>query len=559
MLSIVRALFAALLLAATPAVAQAPVAPPPAPETSAATLPLDTSSPSATFASFVALAGALEAEYQDYTSDKTLAKALSMRHDIQRIHQLMDLSTLPPATRLKAGNAALGYMLDILARLPPINPATIPGADGTDPAKLPPRWTVPGTDIRIARVTSGPRTGEYLFTSDSIAALPEIYDQIIRNPPLRPTLYPSFYQEQINITGPLFSSGWTKSLPPALRRPILDTPLWKILTAACAFVLIVIATFFWARLANRLAGSHDDAPVRRLWWRLTTPLVLLVLLAAGFMLTDQIYLAGTFAAIESVVAAAIAYSVLAWAAWIGCFFLVEAIIASPKIPDNSYDAHLLRLAARVAALLSAGTILVFGANDIGIPALGLVAGLGVGGFALALASQSTLENLFGGLSIFADRPFRIGDSITYGAGAGTVEIIGPRSSRIRAAEGALITVPNSDLAKMHITNFSMRNRCLFLQTLSLRSDTPPEQLRSLLQRLRALIATEPLVETGPGWPRITVTGISNNAVAVEVRAHVMTSDYNVFVEIQERLIFDVLDIVDTLGIEQAVTVPVAKS
>ncbi|NBD31183.1 MAG: mechanosensitive ion channel [Alphaproteobacteria bacterium] len=89
---------------------------------------------------------------------------------------------------------------------------------------------------------------------------------------------------------------------------------------------------------------------------------------------------------------------------------------------------------------------------IGIPAFGLLAG--VGGVALALAAQPTVENLFGGVSIFTDTPFRVGNVIRYGGEARKVERIGPRPSRIRGLDGTLTTVPNNDLAKRHIVNVS---------------------------------------------------------------------------------------------------------
>ena len=150
-----------------------------------------------------------------------------------------------------------------------------------------------------------------------------------------------------------------------------------------------------------------------------------------WFIRTQVNVSGDFGIGESFAATIGLYVAAAWAAWIACFLVVEAIIASPSIPDNSYDAHLLRLTARVGAILAAGAVIVYGATDIGIPALGLLAGLGVGGFALALASQSTVENLFGGVSIFADRPFRVGDFIRFGDGAGRSR----RSGRARAVSG----------------------------------------------------------------------------------------------------------------------------
>jgi len=227
--------------------------------------------------------------------------------------------------------------------------------------------------------------------------------------------------------------------------------------------------------------------------------------------------------------------------------VAEAIIASPSIPDNSFDAHLLRLLARLGGFFAAGAILVYGANDIGIPALGLVAGLGVGGIALALASQSTVENLFGGFSIFADRPFRVGDLISYGENSGVVEAVGARSSRIRAPDGTLTTVPNGDLAKIHITNFSRRDKCLFLHTLGLRYETSPAQFGWLLDALRRLLTDHPMVEQARGLPRVVLTGFGACSIDIELRAYVLTSDYNTFLKVQEDLIFEIMRTVEAAG------------
>lgn len=536
MLKIVRLLFLLLVIAAQPAAAQ----------TDNPLDPMDTSSPSATYQSFVDAAKRIEAQYMDYIAGKTVAKALALRHSIDRVRRLMDLSTLPPATRLKVGNAAFGYLLDILARLPPFNPADIPGASGRDWGKLPPKWDIPGTEIRIARVETGPRAGEYLFTAESIENLPDYYSIIIHRPRVQPGLYNSFHQEQINFTGPFIPDRWVRQIPKPLQQTFLDTPIWKEIVIVAAILLVLFLMIAWTRFAHRM--SKDAGHVGRLAWHLAVPLMLLFLYTLyQKMVAVQVNLFGDFAAGESILSAVVSYAAAAWAAWIACFLVVEAVIASPNIPDNSYDAHLLRLAARLAAVLSSGTILIYGANDIGIPALGLVAGLGVGGFALALASQSTIENLFGGLSIFADRPFRVGDFIHYGGGSGSVETIGPRSSRIRAPDGSLITVPNSDLAKMHITNSSMRNKCLFLHTLNLRCDVSPDIIRTLLHDLQALVDGEDALEKSPGMPRVTLTAIGPLALQVEIRGYVLMSDYGAFLKIQQALILAILERVEAAG------------
>lgn len=508
--------------------------------------PLDTSSPSATFQSFVSEAAKIERDYADYVADKTAAKVRALIHESDRIRRLMDLSAVPPATRDKVGGAAAGYLIDILARLPEVPAADIPGAPGRDWGKLPAKWAIPGTEIYIVRIDDGPRSGEYLFSSESIGRLPQFYSLIIGQPPLRPTAFNSWHEEVAHLTGPIFSDRMIRSLPAPLHKIVLGTPVWKVALTLLLALAAFLVTFGWGVVVKRATRSVGHLVKLCLW--LTQPLLLagLVYLVDWFVRTE-VNLSGEFASAEAVFAVVVLFLAAGWAAWIACFLVAEAIIASPRISDNSFDAHLLRLLARLGGFFAAGGILVYGANDIGIPALGLIAGLGVGGVALALASQSTVENLFGGFSIFADRPFRVGDLIRYDDSSGWVEGIGARSSRIRALDGTLATVPNGDLAKIHITNFSRRNKCLFLHTLGLRYETSPAQFEWLLDALRRLLIAHPTVEKARGLPRVVLTGFGASSIDIELRAYVLTSDYGTFLKIQEDLILEVMRTVEAAG------------
>jgi MscS family membrane protein len=211
------------------------------------------------------------------------------------------------------------------------------------------------------------------------------------------------------------------------------------------------------------------------------------------------------------------------------------------VPDDSYDAHLLRLLARVGGLIAAAVVLVYGANEIGSPALGLVAGLGVGGVAVALASQSTVENLFGGVSIFADRPFRVGDTIRFEDADGRVESIGPRSTRIRGADGTLTTVPNADIAKAHVTNLSVRSRFLFDHRVALAPDSSDAELARVLAALRALLTDHPMVEKAGGVPRVRLVALTPEAIEIQVFAHVLAPDQEAFLEVQEALLLRIIE------------------
>ncbi|MCB1489488.1 MAG: mechanosensitive ion channel family protein [Bauldia sp.] len=508
--------------------------------------PLDTSSPSATFQSFLSQAAVIEADYASYLADKDWAGERTLLHDLARLRSLMDLRSIPSATRQKVGDAGFGYLMDILNRIPEVPAASIPGAPGRDWGDLPKKWEIPGTQIRIEKVEDGPQAGEYLFTGDSIESLPDYHALIIGQPPLKPARFDDWRNEQIRLTGPIFPDALTRALPKSIQFDVLGTPFWKVLFTLAIVVVVAVVTWQWAWLTRRL--RKHSSKVVSLGWHLVTPILLFALVVlADWFIDYELNVSGEFAVGEDIAVAALLYLAGAWAAWVACFFVVEAIIASPRIPDNSYDAHLLRLTARICAIVAAGAIMVYGANDIGIPALGLIAGVGVGGFALALASQSTVENLFGGVSIFADRPFRVGDFIHYGDGGGVVEAVGPRSSRIRALDGTLITVPNGDLAKLHISNYSARQKCHFQHVLGLRYETSPAQLEWLATEIRRFLSEHPMVEKSGGLPRVVVVGFGDSSIDMEVRCYVVTGDFGAFLEIQQSLMLEIMRMIEAAG------------
>ncbi|MCX7916233.1 MAG: mechanosensitive ion channel family protein, partial [Verrucomicrobiae bacterium] len=129
---------------------------------------------------------------------------------------------------------------------------------------------------------------------------------------------------------------------------------------------------------------------------------------------------------------------------------------------------------------------------MGLPITSVVAGLGIGGIAVALAAQNTLANVFGTITILADRPFRVGDRVQIDKFDGTVETIGLRSTRIRTLDGHLVTLPNKIVADSGITNISLRPNIRQLFTISLTYDTTPEKMREALQIAREVISRHPL-------------------------------------------------------------------
>jgi MscS family membrane protein len=503
---------------------------------------LDTSSPHATMQSIAAETQRLGRMFEVYRAAPSHRQGLALRDAVHRASdQLLDLSDVPAATRRRVGARALAEIVDILHRLPEVPPETIPGAPGQPAGALPARWTLPGTEIRIERIGGADALPDYRVSRASIARLAEFHAQMMDEPPLRPAAVSNWREAQIQLAGPIIPAELIAGLPAPLRRTVLETPVWKIVASATVIVAAMLGLLAWGALVRRWA--RRASPLRRVLRWLTVPLVFALLVAITHVLVDgEINLSGPLSDAHSLVATLLMHVAGAWAAILACRLLAEAIIASPRVPDDNYDAHLLRLLARIGGLIAAAAVLVYGANAVGIPALGLVAGLGVGGIAVALASQSTVENLFGGVSIFADRPFRVGDAIRFQAANGTVESIGPRSTRIRGPDGTLTTVPNADIAKAHVTNLSARIRFLFDHRVVLPPNTSDAEVGRVLAALRALLLDHPMVVKGERIPRVRLVALTPEAIEIQVYAHVHAADQDRFLEVQEALLLRIIEL-----------------
>jgi MscS family membrane protein len=180
----------------------------------------------------------------------------------------------------------------------------------------------------------------------------------------------------------------------------------------------------------------------------------------------------------------------------------------------------------------------------------ILAGLGVGGLAVALAAQKTIEHLFGGISVIGDRPVLVGDVCRFGDRTGTVMHIGLRSTRIRTPDRTVISVPNGQFSSMALENFSRRDKIWFHPTLNLRRDTTSDQLSQVLASFRQILASQPKVEVGAIPVRFV--GVGTYSLDVEVSAYVTTADGDEFFAVQQELLLQMLQAVEHAGTALAV-------
>ena len=214
-------------------------------------------------------------------------------------------------------------------------------------------------------------------------------------------------------------------------------------------------------------------------------------------------------------------------------------------PSISGSESVVRLFRRtIDGLLIFGGLL-FVLYHFGIQLTAALAGLGVGGIAVALAAQKTLENVIGGVSLIADQAVRVGDFINLGDVQGAVEDVGLRSTRIRTLDRTVISLPNGQVAGMRLETISVRDKFWFHPIIGLRYETTPSQLRSILSGIRALLGQHPNLE--PASVRVRFIRLGTYSFDVEAFAYAFAHDWSNFLEIQEELLFAIIDIVQKTG------------
>jgi len=347
-----------------------------------------------------------------------------------------------------------------------------------------------------------------------------------------------------------------KKMPSVLvKHKILDTPLWIwIALAALALLLLVLSRLLsrlflaiFTPLADRFAKSLRSYRLESL----TDPLRLLISLV--------VFRAAMEIVTPSALLREYLFKLLAFLATLGVAALAMRIIdiASTHIKGRSGTERALAYSVfplglrivRIGIFLIAGLVIL---ASWGYNTNAILAGLGVGGLAVALAAQKTIENLFGAVALISDRPVLVGDFCQFGTLTGTVEDIGLRSTRIRTNDRTMVTIPNSSFSTMTIENFSRRDRIWFHPTLRLRRDTAPEKVGEMMDAIVAVLREIPMVQIGDVPVRFTK--ITDYSLDLEIFAYVATPDLDEYLKVQTELLLKLLEAGRQHGVGFAVQV-----
>jgi len=442
--------------------------------------------------------------------------------DYNKAWRYLDLRSMPEEQRLKGGAELARELATILDRDTRFDVGNL-SRDPQGNRTIVDTFQVGGKPLAIdlVRITLKSGLDVWLFSSDSIRRIPLIAQQtnnsvIERNLPL-----------------------------PLVNLQLIDTPLWCWIGMALLAIVLVVFSKWLSALV--------------LWIPRWNPGLLKPFLGPlRMLLTISLFRAGMEWFAPSALARLYLGRLLALLFFVGVFWLcavsIDAIMRHLRTrleaSHRAFSYSVLPLTARVVKVIVFVFIIAAVLGAWGYNTTTLLAGLGIGGVALALASQKTIENLFGSVAVISDRPVSVGDFCKFGSTTGTVEDIGLRSTRIRTLDRTLVTVPNGSFSTMTIENFDRKDKQLFHVTLNLRRNTTPDQVRTLLQSITKLLKANPKLETG-ALP-VRFVGIGAYSLDVEIFIYIRTLDGDEFMRIQQDLFLAILDAVHEAGTALAV-------
>ena len=379
-------------------------------------------------------------------------------------------------------------------------------------------------DLELVRVTD-PSVGRiWLVSSDSLAKIPELYEQVEAR-------QVEHKLPSVLVKHQFAGMPWWQWLALLVAVPIAAGAGWLVL------VVLEIPLRWWARRRGHVAVANWRSVSGPPWLLAGTLIHQMIALNLRMPLLSRHYYFQATSVALIVSATWIFWRVMRWS--------LGRVRDRALAHGHAGTGSLMLLGERIikAAVFVAGALAVLG--TLGFNMSTALAGLGIGGLAIGFGAQKTIENLFGGVSVLGDEVIRVGDVCRFGDRTGTVEDIGLRSTRIRTEERTLVAIPNGTVASVNVENFSRREKILFKTTLGLRSESKPDHVRYVLAELRRLLYSHPKIESAS--VRVRLTEIAGSSLNVEIFSYVLTRDFNEYAAVREDLLLRMMDILEDSG------------
>lgn len=351
---------------------------------------------------------------------------------------------------------------------------------------------------------------------------------------------PSWYSE--------LSDRWALDVfpEPLLQNGPRDIRVWQwlalVLLGGVAWLLGKLMSWttrkFLLRIVVKTEVTWDDA----LLPRLSGPLVLFWMAIVVYLLLPFVSLYPPAEQFIHSLLKALCVVALAWAVLRSIDVVAQGILSRPEALKNPSAKSLVPLGVRISKVIFFVFAMVALLSSFGVPVASLLAGLGIGGLAIALAGQKTVENLFGAFSLGLDQPIREGELVRVDGVLGTVESIGLRSTRLRTADRTMVSIPNGKISEMRLESYATRDRFRLFCEMPFTFQTKPSSLRDLIKTLQNLLDGQPSV-----WPKsssVHIKEVGQSAIVLEVSAYFQSANLEEFSNLRDTVLLMLMEEVE---------------
>ncbi|MGA2020509.1 MAG: mechanosensitive ion channel family protein [Candidatus Sulfotelmatobacter sp.] len=379
-------------------------------------------------------------------------------------------------------------------------------------------------DLELVRV-SDPNAGKiWLISSDTLAKLPELYDQV--------------QARQVETRLPKW----------VVKHQLAGMPLWQWLAlvllipvaAAAGWLLLVLLQNplrWWARRRGQPEVEQWRSVSGPAWLLAGTMIHRILARYLGMPLLQRHYY---FQCVE--IAAIIGAN---WILWRVIRWFLQRVRDRALAHGHSGTGSLMLLGERIVKAVVFVMALFFVLSVLGFNMSTALAGVGIGTLAVGFGAQQTIANLFGGVSVLGDEVIRVGDVCKFGDRTGTVEDIGLRSTRVRTEERTLLAIPNGTVATINVENLSRRDKMLFKTVLGLHTDTSQEHVSAVLSEIRRVLSGNPKIESNS--IRVRLIELTASALNVELFCYILTQDFNEFAAVREDVLLHIMNLIEDSG------------
>ena len=363
-----------------------------------------------------------------------------------------------------------------------------------------------------------------------------------------------FAASSVSLTPKLYEEYGDGPIASLLPQPLtaltfLEIRLWQwlgvIFFLVLSFVTGWIAAFALVQVVRPVVRKSKSSLDDKLLSIVTQPIRLLITTGIFSLSLGWLYLSVPAEKALKGLAGALAVAGFIWLTFRFVDLLADGLNRRFKESGRAVAGHFLPLSARILKVVLGAIAILASLESLGFDVTALIAGLGVGGLAVALAAQKTLENIFGGVTVLLDQPVKPGDFCRFGDNVGTVEEIGLRSTRVRTLERTIISIPNAEFASLQLENFADRDRILVRTTLGLRYETTADQLRYVMIELRKMLYSHPRIAPEP--TRVRLVGFGGSSVDLELYCYVQTNNWEDYLAVREDVFLRIMGIVDQSG------------